>query len=194
MTAGLTDIKHSAAIALRVLQNISEPVEVQKIVLKAHIGSLKVYAEAWLQAAGVLFFKPSAVKKKLTGSCTDEQRELILLLRCICSIITCSAIFHRYQFNSEPHEHAVDALRPERTSIFASFTLQALMWLISTAQVVTKEWNAGGFAERQQGMMSLGESALKRLAEAFCLVSAAIPDFAESRSYTSHLLQSTAGA
>ena len=42
-------------------------------------------------------------------------------------------------------------------------------------------------------MMSLGESALKRLAEAFCLVSAAIPDFAESRSYTTHLLQSTAG-
>ncbi|KAK9863281.1 hypothetical protein WJX84_001780 [Apatococcus fuscideae] len=53
---------------------------------------------------------------------------------------------------------------------------------------------AGGFAEQRHELMSLGESVLKRLAEALCLVAAAIPDFAESHGYTTSLLQSSAGA
>lgn len=58
---------------------------------------------------------------------------------------------------------------------------------------LTLEAFAGGFAEQRQEMIALGESVLKRLAEALCLVAAAISDFAESSSYTTHLLQSTAG-
>ena len=64
---------------------------------------------------------------------------------------------------------------------------------IRSAVHLTVNANAGGFAELRQEMIALGESVLKRLAEALCLVAAASSDFAESSSYTTHLLQSTAG-